>query len=306
MEVVPKLIRFARKSRREKMQALRDKLQGRRLAFRSRLENWRWRIASHLEDRGWKGIPHLGNDRTAYVIGLFGTGRSYINELMRQNIGQRAKYLREHIRVHPGPTSMIYSGHATIRHVSRGNSPAVTSLILEAVRSGSADLIFIYRHPLDSLLTNWNYWRNYIRLGTYENISTVYRNTDDFCADLEQNFPEFEAFAAGDPDFFAALPGPRFLSFAEFVEETELFLQSAPLALRLEDFTIDPLKEFSKIAEVMSVDLDLSRLRLAPMITKPYRYLAVKQKVPRFRDFIDRLDTETKRRIEGIGYNLGS
>ena len=47
------------------------------------IENWDWKV------------PHLGNDRTAYVIGLFGTGRSYVNELMLQNIGERAKYFRE-------------------------------------------------------------------------------------------------------------------------------------------------------------------------------------------------------------------
>ena len=201
---------------------------------------------------------------------------------------------------------MIYSGHATIKYVSRDQElPAVTSRILEAVRSGFADLIFVYRHPLDSLLTNWIWWRTYLRDNTQiEGISQVYKNTDDLCADLEQNFLEFKAFAEGDPDFFAAVPGPRFLSFPEFVEETELYLQSATLTLRLEDFMIDPLKEFSKIVEVMSVDLDLSRLRVAPPRTKPYGYLAVKEKVPRFRDFINELDAETKRRIEKIGYML--
>ena len=161
---------------------------------------------------------------------------------------------------------MIYSGHATIRHVSRVQAlPAVTSRILEAVRSGFADLIFVYRHPLDSLLTNWVWWRTYIRDNMMiSGISQVYKNTDDLCADLEQNFSEFKAFAEGDPDFFAAVPGPRFLSFPEFVEETELYLQSATLTLRLEDFMIDPFKEFSKIVEVMSVDLDLSRLQCSP------------------------------------------
>jgi hypothetical protein len=136
-------------------------------------------------------------------------------------------------------------------------------------------------------------------------VSHVYENTNDLCADLEQNFSEFKAFAEGDPDSSAAMPGRRFLSLAEFVEETGLFLQCATLALRLEDFAIDPLKEFSKIAEVMSVDLDLSRLHVAPPRTKPYRYLAVKEKVPRFRDFISGLDAETKRRIEKIGYTVG-
>ena len=259
-----KLIRFARQSPREKLGSVRN-----------RLEYWCWiaaagkfgaagrlcadSLAVWIASNGSK-LPHLGNDRTAYVIGLSGSGRLYLNELIRQNIGKRAEYFfEERIRLHPGPTSMIYSGHATIRHVARGQSlPAVTSRILEAVRSGFADLVFIYRHPLDSLLTNWIFWRSLLRdrkMGA--TIEQVYKNTDDLCADLEQNFLDFKAFAEGDPDFFAAVRGPRFLSFPEFVEETELYIRAATLALRLEDFMTDPLKQFSKIAEVMSVDLDL-------------------------------------------------
>jgi hypothetical protein len=172
-------------------------------------------------------------------------------------------------------------------------------------------LIFIYRHPLDSLLTNWVFFRAEISRGKgiwrdwdFPLISEAYKSTDDFCAVLEQNFFEFKAFAEGDPVFFAALGGPRFLSFPEFVEETELYLQSATLSLQLEDFMVDPFKEFSKIVEVMSVDLDLSSLRVAPPRTRPYRYLAVKERVPRFRKFINELDAETIRRIEKIGYNV--
>jgi hypothetical protein len=55
----------------------------------------------------------------------------------------------------------------------------------------------------------------------------------------------------------------------------------------------------------MSVDLDLSGLRVAPPRTKPYGYLAIKEKVPRFRNFINGLNAETKRRIEKIGYSVG-
>jgi hypothetical protein len=288
MQVLQKLIRFARKSPREQLQSVRY----------------------HLEEMDWYWKIHSpGNDRTAYVIGLYGSGRIYINELIVQNIGERAKYFREEsrekIRFHPGPTSMIHSCHATMRYVSRGQwPPATTSRILEAVRSGFADLIFVYRHPLDSLLSNWIFFRTYIRDNIMVSISQVYKNTDDLCADLEQNFLEFKAFAEGDPNFWAAVLGPRFLSFPEFVEETELWLQSATLTLRLEDFMIDPLKEFSKIVELMSVDLDLSCLRVPPPRTKPYGYLAVKERVPRFRDFINGLDAETKRRIEKIGYRL--
>ena len=177
--------------------------------------------------------------------------------------------------------------------------------ILEAVGSGFANLIFVYRHPLDSLLTNWVWWRTFIRDNrSIAGISQVYKNIEDLCADLDQNFLEFKAFAEGDPDFFTGAPGPRFLSFSEFVEETELHLQSATLPLRLEDFMIDPCKEFSKIVEVMSADVDLGRLAVAPPVTRPYGYLAVKDKVPQFANFIAGLNAETKRRLGKIGYSV--
>ncbi len=75
------------------------------------------------------------------------------------------------------------------------------------------------------------------------------------------------------------------------------------LALRLEDFTVDPLKEFSRIAEVMAVDLDASGLCVAPPRTRPYGYLTVREKVPSFGSFIDNLNAETRKRIDKIGYN---
>ena len=296
---LPRLIGFARKSPRELLQLLRCHLED----YGLREMDWYWKV------------HNPGNDRTVYIIGLFGTGRTYINELVRQNIGERAKYFRDKIRFHPGPTSLIYSGHATIKHeCSHQQSPTVTRRVLEAVGSRSAYLIFLYRHPLDSLLSNWIWWRNWIPWRTFRrhrfaastaSISGVYKNTDDLCADLEQNFLEFKAFAEGDPDFFSAVPGARFLSFPEFLEETELYLQSATLTLRLEDFAMDPLKEFSKIVDAMSVDLDLNSLHVVPPRAEPYRYLAVKEKVPRFRDFIDGLDAKIKGRIEKIGYNVG-
>ena len=248
----------------------------------------------------------LGNDKTIYVIGLFGTGRLYINELILQNVGERARYFRDGLRLHPGPTSMIYSGHATTRYTSRGQSgPSIMRRVREAARSGFASVIFIYRHPLDSLLTNWVYWRTDARNERTRLISDAYKKADDLYADVEQNFSEFMAFAQGDPNFFPAGPGPRFLSFAEFVEETELHLQSTPFALRLENFMVDPRKEFSKIVKVMSADVDLSHLQIAAPRTKPYRYRAVKEKVPQFGNFIDGLEADTKKRIEKMGYSLG-
>ncbi len=296
MSILQKLARFAQKSPREQLTYARKAPLRAVELLRGRLEesDWYWKVHSP------------GNDRTAYFIGVFGTGRWYINQIIQQHIGKRARYFRTELGFHSGPTSMIYSCHASMKHLSRGLwPPAITSRILEAVRSGFADLIFIYRHPLDSLLTNWVWWRILLRDKIMvSGIAQAYKSTDALCADLEQNFPEFKSFAEGEPYFFRSSPGLRFLSFSEFVEETELHLQSATLALRLENFMIDPLKEFSKIVEVMSVDLDLSRLCIDPPKTKPYGYLAVQEKSPQFRDFILGLDSETKSRIQKIGYSI--
>jgi hypothetical protein len=288
MQALQKLVRFARKSPREQLSVARAT------------------VFQQLIERGWK-VPSLGKDRTTYVIGLFGSGRWYILDLMLKNIGERAKYFKDEIRFHPGPTSMVYSGHATMKYEGRGMAlPVVASRIFEAVKSESADLIFVYRHPLDSLLTNWVFWRiNNRDNSVISGISQVYKNTEELCTDLELNFPEFLAFAKGDPEFFAAQKGLRFLSLPEFVEETELYLQAATLALRLEDVMIDPLREFTKIVDLMSIDLDRSRLRLLPARSKPYGYLAVAEKVPRFRDFINGQDEETQRRIQRMGYEAG-
>ncbi len=124
------------------------------------------------------------------------------------------------------------------------------------------------------------------------------------CVDLEKYFSEFETFAEGDPAFFPASNDPPFLSFPQFVEETELFIQSATLSLRMEDFAIDPPKEFLRLLSVMSPDFDSRGLHVAPPRSKMFRFLEVKERVPQFRDFVARLGAETKGRIEKMGYVL--
>ena len=280
VHLLQRLSRFAEKSPREQWQAAGAKV-------RHRLFDWGW-------------VPQRGNDRTVYIVGLFGSGRWYINNLILDNVGARAKYFLDELRFHPRPTSMIYSGHATIKYPAPG-LPAIGNRVREAVQAGVADLIFVYRHPLDSLLTNWVWWRNLFRDKRFDSaISRDYKNTDAFCDHLTQDFSEFKAFADGNPVFFWAVSGQRFLTLSEFVEETELFIQCATLSLRLEDFTINAGKEFSKIAKLLSMELNSSRWRVEPPRTELYRHLAVREKVLPFREFVDGLDAETKKRIEKI------
>ncbi len=278
----------------------------RRVALQ-KLQVARATLNHRLGMRGWE-TAYPGCDRTAYIIGLFGTGRWYLNALILQHIGKRAIYFQDGIRCHPGPTSMIYSGHATVKRASRGQElPCVTERVLQSVRSGFADVIFIYRHPLDSLLTNWVWWRTYMRdRRMISGISQIYQNVDELCAALDENFLEFKLFAEGDPAFFAALPGPPFLSFAQFVDETTLFLQTVSLSLRLEDFSADPRREFSKVARIVDADLDLSQVNPAPPRSKPYGHRIVAQQVGKFRAFIEGVDAPTRRQLEQMGYGASA
>jgi hypothetical protein len=124
MKIGQRFRRLANKSPRELVQAVRA-------SARYRAMVWRLRI------------PRIGNNRTGYVLGLFGTGRWYINEQILQNIGERAKYFKDEICFHPRPTSMIYSSHVTKNYISRGFAQPVGMIrILEAVRLGFADLVF--------------------------------------------------------------------------------------------------------------------------------------------------------------------
>lgn len=259
----------------------------------------------HLLAAGGWTLARDGRERTGYVLGLYGSGRSYIDALISAHLGKRGKYLVHSLRCHPAPTSLIYSYHATLKYARLYEEPPeVTRRVLQSVSSGFADLIFIYRHPLDSLLSNWIFLRTSMQKGYGLVIAQSHARTEDLCSVLEQNFAEFEAFATGDASFTATIPGPRFLSFAEFVEETTLFIECATLSLRLEDFIRDPLAEFAKIVRVMSVDLDVSGLTLPRPQTPLYRYRAVAERVPQFQAFIDGLDAETRRRIETMGYQI--
>ena len=320
MRIVQKIVGFGRKYSRQQLKNMRAIISNHSAHYivkRKGEEKWvenrtvvsingiRESLAEPIRTGHWKAT-RLGNDRTAYVIGLYGTGRWYLSGLMQHALGERAKYIRHWIRFHRGPTSMISSAIPNEICFSRPEVAGRYQPHFGRCQLGFRR--FDFRLPSSSrfvvdkldLAADIHHEK---RMGL--SITENYKSADDLCADLEQDFGGFDAFARGDPDFYGALRGPRFLSFSEFVEETELFTQPATLALRLEDFMIDPQKEFSKIAGVMSAHLDADHLILFPPRTIPYRYLVVREKVPRFSNFINDLSAETKKRIEKLGYDLG-
>jgi hypothetical protein len=185
MQVLQRLIRFARKP----------------LA-----NNWRG-VRYRLEEMDWYWKIHKsGNDRTTYVIGLFGTGRLYINELMLQNIGERAKYFRKHTDPPPSRSNVFYLQPPchnqvcfSLAGVARGNKPYIGSGQIQICRFdfylSSSPRFLAVKLGLVADISSQHHSR-FCYLGP------LYKNTDDLCDDLEQNFLEFKAFAEGDPDFY--------------------------------------------------------------------------------------------------------
>ena len=204
---------------------------------------------------------------------------------------------------------MIYSGHMTLRHVSTGlHPPEIGSRIVELVRSGAGKMIFIYRHPLDLLLTNWVWWRSNVRAGATGPehgafISSSFKTLDALCKIVEQEWANFEAFAMGDPVFFADVPGACFLSFAEFVEESVLLFEQATLRLPFEAFMTNPYAAFVKVIDVISPEMHLSStLHIRRPQSKPGTHLVVMKSVPRFNKFVNSISPETKRLMLKLGY----
>ena len=121
MPISHKIARFARKS---PQQLVRDII---KFAKRSPHER-AFIVRRYFGTLDWR-VPHRGNDRTAYIIGLFGTGRGYVNELMLKNLGKRAKYFREMIRFHSGPDVFHLQrpchnqARCSRSSIARGNQP---------------------------------------------------------------------------------------------------------------------------------------------------------------------------------------
>jgi hypothetical protein len=122
MQIVQIFRRLARKSPREIVRKATSVLGE---------KDWYWKVRSP------------GNERTAYVIGLYGSGRDYLGELLQRHLGARAKYFRSvsgDIRMRRIQTAMVYSGHCTIKYPSIGQAPPeVTSRLIKAAQSRMVD-----------------------------------------------------------------------------------------------------------------------------------------------------------------------
>jgi len=249
--------------------------------------------------------------KPTYIIGLFGTGRWYLNSLILNSGLEIAYCFLDGINHYYGTVPLILSGHVTsIYETALCGAPAFGRELLSRAAAGLINLIFLYRHPLDSLLTNWAWFRDYLGTGKMTSgIDGAYKAEEKFHRDLNDNIYEFSLFCGGSKDFARIVKGPdanwAFLSLVEFINETEIVVSSPNVhCFRLEDFKSNAAREFKRLLSIVAPDLAPKLDGVPSPRSLSSRYQSAKQNVNSFRSLIGSLPAHIARRLEAMGYSV--
>jgi len=255
-------------------------------------------------------INYPAHRRPTYITGLFGTGRFYLHNVILNSDLEIAYFFRRGgLYNYHGTVPYIFSGHATLMYdYERAGftPPAFGRALLERAAAGLINVIFIYRHPLDSLLSNWIWWR---RWAMTSGIAESYKSEEEFHRDLNDNFYEFSLFCGGSKDFTRIVEGtdakPTFMSLLEFVHETELFLSSPNVhCFRFEDFKTDAVREFKRLVSILAPDLTPKSDNVPLPKSLANRYELAKENVSPFGAFMASLPRDVTKRINALGYSV--
>ena len=277
-------------------------------------------------NRHWEGIsrnasvapPRLADlllhypkvRKPTYLIGLAGTGRSYIHSLIFDSNLDIAYYLPECFDIYDGAVPVILSGHVgTTYHCDAFLPGNLGRVLIDRTAAGLVNLIFINRHPLDTFLSYWAFTRTPI--GTRENgyVTTKYKSKEDFHRDLNDNLYSFSLLCGGSKDFGRIVAGPAaqwtVLSLLEFIHETEVFVSSRNVhCFRLEDFGSNPTEEFKRLVSILAPDLTPKPDNVPLPRSATSHYQSAKENVPSFRALVASLPRDIKKRIEALGYSM--
>lgn len=247
--------------------------------------------------------------RPTYLTGLFGTGRAYVAGLLLNSKGSLAYCYRKSWLYYSGPFPLIQTYHATTLHVVAGCMPPdFGNAIVDLAESRLANLIVVIRHPLDALISNWIWWREFSeRKLLIRGIIEIEKDGKNFCEILNQNFDDFVLFATSAVDFVLAHPGMghQFLSFEEFLDETLAYIRSPNVHIfRLEDFLVDLRGQHRRLLEIVAPDYCESYATPPLPLVTSSRYKAALENVPRFKHWLDSLPAVVLKKIKEIGYVL--
>lgn len=252
-------------------------------------------------------------ERSLVIVGLFGTGRTYFSDQILQHPATGPIYQEglascgyfEHHR-------FICSGHATLRHVSSFQmEPNETEkrLILP-LRQGHHNILFILRHPFDSLFSNWAWWRRYCESQVLHKqaVVGVFGGNDGLAEDIRLHRDAFIAFLTEGK--VPALNGrvetrEHFLSLDAILEESMLWLGIEHVkSLRFEQVHEDPEAVARTISETIFRP-GTSNLSLTVPKSNSFNFRTVFQEYPDIASLVkSHCSRAAIEKISSLGYEI--
>lgn len=273
----------------------------------------------YWEEAGWsldtyrRVTDRLDIPRPLIIVGLFGTGRTYFSELILGNpqiapIYQEGLascgYFAEHI--------LISSGHATIKHSSSFQMlPQDTEKrLVEPLHQGYHDILFVLRHPFDSLFSNWAWWRKYSETGVphKDAVGGVFGGNSGLVQDIRRNRDAFIAFMTqGRVPFSSKVnsTNDHFLSFDAMLDESLLWSVVDNIkSIRFEQLHQD-LAVASAVIGPMIFGSTRSEFILTPPKSKPFNFRSVFRECPDIEFLVKSHCTpESVDKMNALGYSL--
>ena len=189
-------------------------------------------------------VPSPGTFPCGVIVGLMGSGRTALTDFFLQytdlSFGEGLEDFR---------AGTIRSGHVCQRSVRGFSDPVVMDHLIRLGEEGRARLVFLLRNPLDSVITNWFWWRELDQTGrTIAGVADVEDPREIFHREQE----DFLQFCA---------TGNGFMSLTEYLEET-LALFAHPLfhVIRFEDMIRDRFRTAKNLLTHLSCPFDPQRL----------------------------------------------
>jgi hypothetical protein len=248
----------------------------------------------YWEDAGWcfdtfkQAINQSEFERSLIIVGLFGTGRTYFSDQILQHpltgpIYQEGLASCGYFEQH----KLICSGHATLKHSSSFQmEPYETAKrLISPLRQGHHNILFILRHPFDSLFSNWAWWRRYCesRVPHKDALIGVFGGNDGIAEDIRFHRDAFAAFLTeGKVPVFDSQPCPedRFLSLEAMLEESMLWLEIQEVTtLHFEQLHQDLGLVTQKIRQIIFPS-GASEFSMKVPNSKPYNFRTIFQEHP--------------------------
>jgi hypothetical protein len=272
-----------------------------------------WQDAGWAWERYVEAVNASQDIQPLVVIGLFGTGRTYFSSAFlghptlapfyQEGLASCGMYAAH---------SLICSGHATLRHESSFQmAPEQTeALLLGPLHDGYHRILFVLRHPVDSLFSNWAWWRRFCETGVQHKgaVKEVFGGNPGLIDDIRAHIPAFLSFMA--EGCVPSKPGGpaehlRFLSFEQMLEESLAWMDvPGVVSLRFEEVHAH-LDSVSDTLTGLLSRRPWGSLVLEPPVSAAFNYRQIIKDHPDIQSLVSAgIGREGSEKLARMGYSL--